>query len=105
MRTEILDLSRTALMALLLLAANGWAQVPGEKTSGGIVFRIGIASAEQVSSLPPEHADGQMHPSQSRPGRTASASKSCDRASGRRSRPRSTTGIDSLPKENSHDKP
>ena len=60
---------RAALIALLLVAVNCKAQVPGERIFGGIVFRIGIASSEHVSSLPPERANGPMHPSQSRPGR------------------------------------
>jgi len=60
---------QTALAALLLFTANAWAQVPGEKTAGGIIFRIGIASGEQVSSLPPGHAEGKMHPSETRSGR------------------------------------
>ena len=69
MRTGLLNVPRAALAAFLLFAASGWAQVPGEKIAGGIVVRIGIASSEQLSSHPPGHAEGKMHPSQSRPGR------------------------------------
>ena len=54
---------RAASAALLVsLAAVAWAQVPGEKTVGGIVFRVGIAPSEQVSSEhPKDHAERQMH--------------------------------------------
>ena len=56
---------RAVLVGLLLLGTNGWAQVPGEKISGGIVFRIGIAPAEQVESQSLEN----MHPSRPRSSR------------------------------------
>lgn len=75
---------RAALAALLLFAANGWAQVPGEKTSGGIVFHIGIASGEQVSSHPADHAEGKMHPSQSGRGRDHLVISLADERSGKR---------------------
>jgi hypothetical protein len=39
-----------------------WSQVPGEKTVGGIVFRIGLASSEQVTSEHPAmHEERSMH--------------------------------------------
>ena len=75
---------RTALIALLLFTANGWAQVPGEKTAGGIVFRIGMASGEQVSSHPPGHAEGKMHPSESRQGRDHLVISLAEESSGKR---------------------
>lgn len=66
----------TALLARALLSAalaplahDVWAQVPGEKTVAGIVIRIGLASADQLSSHPPGHSEAKMHPSQPRTGR------------------------------------
>ena len=92
MRTEVLRerdmaarlLPRAVLMALLSFAANGWAQVPGERTSGGIVFRIGIAPGEQVSSHPPAHAESKMHASESRRGRDHVVVSLADERSGKR---------------------
>ncbi|HXZ49420.1 MAG TPA: hypothetical protein VEG27_10390 [Usitatibacter sp.] len=43
-----------AAAAFALLAAGGaQAQVPGQKTVDGVVFDVGIASAAQISALPP----------------------------------------------------
>ena len=84
MRIGLLDVPRAALAAFLLFAASGWAQVPGEKIAGGIVVRIGIASSEQLSSRPPGHAEGKMHPSQSRPGRDHMVISLADERSGKR---------------------
>lgn len=87
MRNEVLTarlVPSTALTALLLLTANVWAQVPGEKTVGGIVFRIGIASGEQLSSHPPGHGEGRMHPSQSSRGRDHLTISLAEKGSGKR---------------------
>ena len=73
-----------ALMALLLFASNGWAQVPGERSSGGIVFRIGIAPSEQVSSYPPGHAESKMHQSEPRRGLDHLVISLTDERSGKR---------------------
>ena len=53
----------------LSLAAGAWAQVPGEKTSRGLVIRIGIVPAEQVAQHPPAHPEKRMHEPRPRSGR------------------------------------
>lgn len=48
--------------AAVSLALAASAQVPGEKAVGGIVFRIGLARAEQIHSGHPEgHEERSMH--------------------------------------------
>ena len=77
---------RAAAAALFVsLAATAWAQVPGEKTVGGIVFRLGIAPAEQVSSEHPKgHAEREMHQPRARRDRDHLVVSLAEEGSGRR---------------------
>ena len=50
------------LALTLALGAGAWAQVPGEKIVGNVVFNIGIAPEEQISTEhPSNNSERQMH--------------------------------------------
>jgi hypothetical protein len=62
-----------------------WAQVPGEKTVGGIVFRLGLASSDQVASdHPATHEERSMHQPRKRREREHLVVSLADSGSGRR---------------------
>jgi hypothetical protein len=74
---------RAASLALVLsFAITAWAQVPGEKVVGGIVFRLGIAPSEQVSSE--GTAEREMHQPRARRDRDHLVVSLAEEGSGKR---------------------
>lgn len=57
-----------AITALSIGAGTAAAQVPGEKTAGGILFRIGLAGPETVAQHSARHAETGMHGNRPRSG-------------------------------------